>query len=399
MNIWILNHYAISPNSVGGTRHFDLAYELVKKGHTVRIFASSFNHLERVETIKYDRKKFKEESIDKVQFTWIKTPPYKTSSKRLVNISVFALRLNRVLNQYLKHETPDLIIGSSVHPLTPLVGIRKAKKAKVLFYFEERDLWPQTFIDFGILSERNIVSKVLFKIEKYLYTHSDKVIFLFENAHNYAYAHGLSPSKSIHIPNGYNTKRVNSSVTYDNIDEMLEKYKNKKICIYTGSMGEANHMFPLLELAESMKFHQEYHFLFVGSGNLKTSLIEFAKRNEITNISFHNPVPKEQIPYLLSKSHCGLLSMKDSPLYNWGFSMNKIYDYLSIGLPTYIYTGLESLGELEKSEAVFYSNEVEVLRKGIITGLDVERKDIKDFAYNNYSWDILANRLLKEIDK
>lgn len=44
MNIWIYNHYAVGPNSNGITRHFDLAKYLVKKGHNVTIFASSFNH-------------------------------------------------------------------------------------------------------------------------------------------------------------------------------------------------------------------------------------------------------------------------------------------------------------------------------------------------------------------
>src|SRR5690606_2346099 len=100
---------------------------------------------------------------------------YNNSLKRLLNICIFSLRLSQVLDKYLKMEKPDLIIGSSVHPLTPLIGLRKAKKAETLFYFEERDLWPQTFIDFGILSERNIVSRILFEIEKYLYKKSDRV--------------------------------------------------------------------------------------------------------------------------------------------------------------------------------------------------------------------------------
>lgn len=44
MNIWIFNHYAVGPDSSGGTRHYDLAKQLVQRGHKVTIFASSFNH-------------------------------------------------------------------------------------------------------------------------------------------------------------------------------------------------------------------------------------------------------------------------------------------------------------------------------------------------------------------
>lgn len=32
MNIWISNHYAITPDMPGGTRHYDLSRELVKRG-------------------------------------------------------------------------------------------------------------------------------------------------------------------------------------------------------------------------------------------------------------------------------------------------------------------------------------------------------------------------------
>ena len=44
-NIWIFNHYAITPDLPGGTRHFDFGKELVKRGYGVTIFAASFRFL------------------------------------------------------------------------------------------------------------------------------------------------------------------------------------------------------------------------------------------------------------------------------------------------------------------------------------------------------------------
>ena len=399
MIIWILNHYAISPRSIGGTRHFDLAQELVKKGHTVKIFASSFNHLERKETVTYTRKKSKEETIDNVSFIWIKTPPYHNSLKRLVNISVFSLRLNNVLNKYLKKETPDLIIGSSVHPLTPLIGLRKAKNVNSLFYFEERDLWPQTFIDFEVLSEKNIVTNILFRIEKHLYKKSDRVIFLFERAHEYAYTKGLEGHKHIYLPNGFNADRVDSKNTSKEVEEILSLSKNKKLCMYVGSMGVANNMMPLLKLAESMREEDNYHFLFIGNGPLKPSFIKFKDNGKLTNISFHDPISKNQIPYLLSHAHCGLISLKDSPLYNWGFSMNKIYDYLSLGLPIIMYSNLEDIGNLENSRGIFNSNSIEFLKDTLLANFKTDREEIRKFALDHYSWGLLAESLLLEVEK
>jgi hypothetical protein len=44
MNIWILNHHALTPDMSGGTRHYDFAKELLKRGHKVTIVASSFHY-------------------------------------------------------------------------------------------------------------------------------------------------------------------------------------------------------------------------------------------------------------------------------------------------------------------------------------------------------------------
>lgn len=398
MIIWILNHYAVTPYTIGGTRHFDLARQLIKEGHTVRIFASSFNHFERRETVIYKKEKYKDEVVDEVNFTWINTPPYGNLLKRLLNIAVFSYQLNKVIKKVLKREIPDLIIGSSVHPLTALVGLKNSKKVKSLFYFEERDLWPQTFIDFGMVSEKNIISRVLFSIEKKLYRDSNRVIFLFEKAHEYAISKGLSSEKPLYLPNGYNTERVAHLKESPELNDLIDTFKNKKLCMYVGSFGEANHLSPLIELVENMQEEKEYHFLFVGGGALKSGLIESSRKLGLKNITFLDPIPKEQIPYLLSHAYCGLISMKDSPLYNWGFSMNKIYDYLSLGLPIIAYSNLKDLGNLKNSNGIINSDSLDLLKEAILSASNIDREEIKKFAYDHYSWDVLSKGFLNEIN-
>jgi len=43
MNIWVFNHYAVTPDLPGGTRHYDLSKELVKRGHDITIFVFGKN--------------------------------------------------------------------------------------------------------------------------------------------------------------------------------------------------------------------------------------------------------------------------------------------------------------------------------------------------------------------
>jgi len=37
VNAWILNHYAVTPDLPGGTRHFDFGKEIVKRDFIVKL--------------------------------------------------------------------------------------------------------------------------------------------------------------------------------------------------------------------------------------------------------------------------------------------------------------------------------------------------------------------------
>jgi len=71
-NIWIFNHYTITPDLPGGTRHFEIGQSLSKKGFNVTVFASSFNGMARSD--KLDRDRFGFEKIGhNFSFVLIKT--------------------------------------------------------------------------------------------------------------------------------------------------------------------------------------------------------------------------------------------------------------------------------------------------------------------------------------
>ena len=72
MNIWIFNHHALTPDMSGGTRHYDFAKELISRGHKVTIVASSFHYSKYKEMKEYEDKEYLEETIDDINFIWIK---------------------------------------------------------------------------------------------------------------------------------------------------------------------------------------------------------------------------------------------------------------------------------------------------------------------------------------
>jgi glycosyltransferase involved in cell wall biosynthesis len=406
MNLWIYNHYATTPYQTGGTRHHDLSKELIKRGHKVTIVASSFNHFNRRETVSYINEKYKLDYVDGVRYLWVKTPSYGGFVKRVLNILIYTIRANKFSRKIIKEERPNIIIGSSVHPFAALLAQRIAHKFKCMFYFEERDLWPQTFIDFGKLNKRHPISKALFALEHYLYKKSRRIIVLFDKASNYVISKGQRKEKVLYLPNGVNYQN------FDKIDKLkksiscFDSLEDKFIVGYTGSHGIANNLESFVDLAEKVgELNSNIHFVSLGNGTEKQKLVNTSKERKLKNITFIDSIPKQDIPLFLSKVDLTFLAMKDSPLYKWGFSMNKIYDYMASGKPIIIKSNPNLTTSIRNSGGVISSNSINELAEKIIDlyknkeVINEMSKNVKKFVFDNHSWEKLSLHLEKVMIK
>lgn len=398
LNIWIFNHYATAPSFVGGTRHYDLASELLKRGHQVTLFASSYNHFVKKETQRYETGAYlRKENINGIHFVWIKTADYHGSVRRIKNILDYTHHAYRAAKKELRTNTPDIVIGSSVHPLAAYIGFIIARKARKPFYFEERDLWPQTFVDFGKLGIHNPITRMLYCFEKYLYKKAKKIIVLFDKAADYVASRGVDPNKVVYIPNGVNLDSYHAIPPDTAIGELMQPYPYK--VVYTGSHGIANHLEPLIEAAKLLKDHSDIQFVLVGNGLEKNNLITLAEDYGLHNVTFLDPIPKGKIPYLLSLADLSFISMKKSPLYKWGFSMNKLYDYMASSLPIMMYASKEVVGDFGDIDGVNLAETPEQLAQDIQAKIVSEAyklqagNSLKDHVEKYYSWEKLALRL------
>ncbi len=333
--LWILNHYAISPDMPGGTRHFDLASELVKKGHDVTIFASGFDHHTH-RYIKIDPKeKIRVEEYDGVRFVWINTTPYsKNDWRRVMNMISYGWRVLRCDRGLPK---PDVVIGSSMHPFAALAGWRLARRHKARFIFEVRDLWPQTAIDMGAMKENSFPAKLLYAWEKFMYEKAEKIIVLLPYAKEYIVSRGISTEKIFWLPNGVNLDRFDHPSPLDPESEVakaFERYRDRFKVVYIGAHGVPNGLDIILEAAKFIQDkNADIHFIMVGEGAEKGRLVNKARDLEITNIIFCEPVPKQAVPTVLLSSDCLVFSIPSFDIYRYGVSLNKSFDYLASAKP------------------------------------------------------------------
>jgi len=401
MNLWIINHYANGPNSVGVTRHFDLAKELVRKGHKVTIFAASYNHWTKTERFNYKKDEFfHEDWYEGVKFLWFKTTPYTANGfSRVKNMFSFYFSL-RKFNFKNLNEKPDFILGSILQHFSGWVAYKLAKTFNAKFIFEERDLWPQTLIDLGKLTKRNPIVKILAYYETFMYRKADKIIVLFDKADQYVMSKGVPKRKVVYLPNGTDLNRFSERHEVNELNDVLPLLKNKIVIGYIGAHSLANNMSRIIEFAEIMQKDDRFIFLFVGDGTYKNQLISEVKEKNIQNCIFINAVTKEKIPTILTEFDYGIISLKDSPVYKYGFSLNKLYDYLGAKLPVILDTTIME-NVVNINEIGFSSSNLDELSQRVISITEEEENKLSLNAYNylikEHSWQSLAEKFEKEI--
>src|SRR5450759_2732542 len=88
--VWIVNHYASTPDRPAGTRHFELARQLVKRGHSVTIFAAGLVGEAGREGRLAPGLIYRSEWFDRVRFVWLRTLPYRGNTwRRQLNMLSF----------------------------------------------------------------------------------------------------------------------------------------------------------------------------------------------------------------------------------------------------------------------------------------------------------------------
>ncbi|MEO7665071.1 MAG: glycosyltransferase family 4 protein [Candidatus Limnocylindrales bacterium] len=332
--LWILNHYALPPGEGAGTRHHDLGQELGRLGWQVVIFAAGFNHFTGLQRHLIGRQLSSSEAFGDVRFVWLRTLPYRgNGGRRILNMLSYLAVVMLVATR--ARPRPDVIIGSTVHPFAALAAWVLARRFRAKFFFEIRDLWPQSLIDMGAWSAGNPAVRLLQSLEAFLVARADGVISLLPGIEPYLAAHNEQPRTLAYVPNGVrlgqpeDTQRLPAAAA-----SVLDRFGDVFVVGYTGAHGVNNGLDAVLEAAARLEEEGAgVAFILVGDGPEKARLENEARRLGLERIEFLDPVPKAVIPSLLRRFDAGLMTVLPLPVHQYGVSFNKVFDYMASGLP------------------------------------------------------------------
>jgi len=342
MKIWMFDHYAVPPIYYPLERPHKMAKGLIKKGHKVTIFAASTVHNSDVNLIN-DNKLFKEENFDSVNYVYINAKKYLRNGKdRIINILQYTSRLDKVCSNF---EKPDVIVMTSFHPFACYKGIKLAKKYGIRCISYISDLWPLSLIELSSVTKKNVIYKVLYSLEKWIYKKSDAIVFTMEGGKQYIIDQDwdkenggpVDLDKVYHINNGVDLEQFDyNKKHYKFDDEDLDDDSIFKV-VYTGSIRKVNNVDQIVEVAKSIAVKNiKVKFLIYGEGTEKEKLEKYCATNNIKNVIFKGRKEKNFIPYILSKSNLNYIHIDKKDIYKYGISANKTFEYLASGKPIII---------------------------------------------------------------
>ena len=286
-----------------------------------------------------DGKKQKIDNSGKFPFVFVKTSPYQGNGlSRVLNMMSFFWNLFPVAKTSAsQYGNPDIILASSVHPLTLVAGIKIARKYKIPCICEIRDLWPESIFEYGHMKKTSLVGKLLRSGEKWIYKKADKIIFTMAGGYDYIEERGWQgavPKEKCFI--------INNGVDLEEFDRNKELYAiedndlcNKDIfkAVYAGSIRSVNNLKIVVDVAKELIGNDKIQILIWGSGDDLDELTEYANHLNLKNIIFKGHISKTYIPYVLSNADINISHARHTNILRFGMSQNKDFEYLASGKP------------------------------------------------------------------
>ena len=339
---WIFNHYATTPLTGPLLRHYYFAEYLKERNIETTVFAANELH-QTGGCVDTHGKPYLRTEEEGVPFVFVKTSKYEGNGiSRVKNMVSFFLGLLKISKGYAKqYGKPDVIMGSSAHPLTSIAGILIARRFHAPAIVEVRDLWPEAIFSFGKVKMNSLVGRLLSAGEKWMYVHADAIVFTKEGDVDHIKEMGwdkdhggkIDLAKCHYINNGVNLKDYYASIEKDILKDPDLEDDSFKV-VYTGTVRPVNNVGNLLDTAKLLKDKKDIKFLIFGGGSELEKLEKRVQDEHIDNVIFKGFVEKKYIPYILSRSSVNVLNYSQAN-YNWsrGNSSNKLFEYMASGKP------------------------------------------------------------------
>lgn len=381
MNILFLFCYLPQLNGKGDL-YAQLVNEFHEQGHTICVSAKGKD---------IDKALLrKENGIEVLRIKSHDFTGVSSNVKKALAYQEYALKQRYYTKKYFKHKKFDLIISHSLPPeLAYIVGGLKTYY-KCPFYLIQSDFIWQDAVAFGYFSANNPIALYYRFWEKKMFKKADyigcptkgNVSFIKE------YYPNIPDERFDLLPFWLNEVKVEPNY------QLKEEFglKDKFVVIYGGSVGAAQRIEHIVELADACREYKDIVFVILGKGAYLDVIKGMVTERQLENVVFRSFLPQEQYLSFLAACDVGLIILNEK-MATPNFP-SKALSYLNMRVP--ILAALDHTTDfgcyLEENVAGLwgYSDDIPTLKEKLICYY--ENKELRDQVKEN-GYQLFKNHL------
>lgn len=342
MKILYIHQYFKTPQEPGGTRSYWISNELIRRGHQVIMVTSATprhpgTHIE---------------TIDGIEVHYIENE-YSQSMSRIAKVKSFLRFVYKSIKETSKQENIDIVFATSTPLTVGAVALWLRKVKKFPYIFEVRDLWPEFPIQIGAIKNKLMI-KALRYFEKSIYLNAEHIIGLSPGMVDGIVRTGIPVKKTSMVPNMSKPDCFFPHEKNINVANQFGINLNKFNIIHFGSMGVANGLQYLIEVANELK-NDNVDIIMLGGGATESSLKRLANDYKLTNVKFLGRHPMSVVIEIVNCCDLSVTSFMNLPILKTN-SPNKLFDSLSAGIPIAVNSAGWTKDMVEEYDCGFYAS-------------------------------------------
>jgi glycosyltransferase involved in cell wall biosynthesis len=313
MKILILHQYFKTPEEGGGIRTWYLGKALIQQGYEVVVITT---HNQPKEAIMH---------VEGMEVHYLPIR-YANEMGFWARMRAFLAFANQAAKKALSLKGYSLVYAIST-PLSVAWAARTIKrKTGVPYFFEVGDLWPEAPVQLGWL--KNPLFKWLaYRWERMVYRDAKTLIGLSPAISKYMQE--IAPHKTVLTVTNF----ADTDFFRPNADRISAKsllgFDPRPMIVYTGALGQVNHLEYFLDLAA---LFPAWQFVVMGEGARKNALELEVKNRALHQVTFRPHGNKAEVARLLAAADAVYISYGPQQVLETG-SPNKYFDALAAGKP------------------------------------------------------------------
>ncbi|MGZ4413778.1 MAG: glycosyltransferase [Gaiellaceae bacterium] len=342
LKVLLLSQYF--PPEIGATqtRMQAFAEYLTARGHEVTVICEFPNHPHGVIPPEYQGRLFEDDRSNdyRVIRVWVNATEEKTQRTRMA----FYLSYMSVATLVAPLAgRPDIVVATTPPLFTGVAGALIARMTGAPLVLDVRDLWPAAAVSLDQISG-SMARSLAEALEHWLYREAAQIVAVTQPFCRHIERVATLRHPPVLIPNGtlesFFVDGDRSARSELGVDD------DRFVVMFAGTLGIAQALPSVLEAAAVAG--DGFAFAFVGDGPLREPLLVQASEHGLTNVSFHEQVPLEEIPRLLAASDALLVSLSGHRTFA-DFVPSKMVDFMATGKPVVLSARGESARLLERA--------------------------------------------------